>query len=416
MANTNIFPTLDSTLNLLIKLKKYKIIGLQKTYSDLLTERSQLLNTINLNVTPYVNIPKNSVAQVLRGGLSVGDWSTNFDVSPFTDNYQNTGNVMFSFLSSRRKKAAIIESIINIEKYKVSYQVEKVVLDELKRLWYLVVEIEIAENEIGIRQEIDRRIDSTGRYLNDYVKEGVINRKNIDIYRILFIENRLQVNILKKRINLLNNRLQVSFQIENDLMNYILEESQKIFLILKMIPSITVGEQKFFVLDEKIDSLDAEKIEIRKKYDMQAEYDLKIGPIITSPGTLKGTTGGAGVQFTLSLINERHNLNLSTDRIFNNNPSSVPGTGSVSDYYSESESDDYANKVEQEITNIMEELKNGVYYSFPLLNDLYSRLINVRIAASNLQYEYIVNQINRIQTLEEIGLRDIITDYISKLQ
>lgn len=409
---------LDTTLVALRQKNKSTIEYFRKSHIGLLTEKEKLLHTINFSCAPSLDIGSNgkstdgltlggsgaNISTVIKGSCEINNWSIYFDVDALKYGYGNIGGIMIPVLSSKKNKSLILDTLISIEQKKSYYQIENLFLQDLKGIWGLVNGIQQIEDEIAIRKQVDKQIDSIGIFLSNFSKTGLINKRSMHLFKLTFLENKMQISILEKRVTLLIGQLQNQYFLENSQVNQVIEENKHFLFGIKNVFDKPIVANKVRTIVECIDSLNLCEIDKKRKYDTYNDFSMKIGPSISTPGSLREFSLGAGAQFTLNFIAKKSSYTENVNQV-GSTALDYRNTISAMDSSTIIELNQYITSIEEEIGNIIEELKSGIQYSLPSLNDLYSKIISARTNSMNLRYSFFSYRINTIYSLDEIGQR-----------
>lgn len=410
---------LDTTFTVLIQKNKSAIEYFRKSHQDLLLEKNKLLHSISFNGSPTFGIVSQNGAPPffsfdgarqrmvpgVAADMQLYEWSLWLNAHSPNSGEGSGSGVMIPFLSSRYKTIRNLDTLIALEKIKGYYQVESIFLQDLKGICDLVISIRMAREEIHIRGDLSRQIDSIGDFTNKFNESGQIDKRSSNQLALASLDNSLQTAACAKRITLLTAELQNRFFVDSGNMNGILNECASIVFDTSRMMGITPFRNRISTTSECIDSLNEKMLAIRRSVAGTTDYSFKIGPQFDIPGDGRSITLGAVAQFSLSFLARKalsfdeFSFPSHADLRFCPDTVRGPDSGYVHD------SEIYIERCQAEIASIIDELKSGRYYSLPWINDLFSRILNSRITVMQLTYSYMRYKISIVQSLDALGLR-----------
>lgn len=404
------------TIPALVKTNENTIKYLNKTYTNLISEKQKILQMVNFKTENYFEVNdlggisintsnndfRNHVSAPITGECELNDWKIIFDVNPLKRGYSNNCGLMIPLISNKKKKALILDTLIEIEKKKSFFMITNILLQDIRRLWGMVLDIMQIEREIKIREDINTRINNLISYLLDFSKQGVISRRNVNIFELSLSENKIQISVLKTRVAYLKAQIQSTFIIEESQFNEILAENKKTLIY---IADHYKNNKRINQIAESIDSLNMCAIRERRKYDATSDLNLSIGPNISSTGGVRDINFGAGAQFSVNFIMKKNSrtINLSQPEI---NAHIANTTDSKIDSITIDEIDKYVASIEENINYIKEDIKSGIYYTIPTLNDLFSKISNANVNKGLIYFTKLRSCVNSIQSFEDVDLQD----------
>lgn len=409
---------LDTTFTVLLNRNGFTISTLKKNHIGLEDERNRLLHSVSMNIAPATTAhhSENGMTFYPQASFSatVGECSAWLNADNSGAYGESGGGFMIPLRSTVTKRAAILDSMIDAAGMRGYYQAESILLSDIRELFSLVATLLQTEEEIAVRNDALRQIDSIGVIVARFTRAGQINSRSARQLELATDENRLQIALLEKRTVLYKQQIADRFLTGPQQTAAVIDEcSREIRRMLHPDTATARTPPHLGTVADDIDSLALRLLQLRQRLLTMNDYAVKAGPLVTLDDGTASPRAGIGIQCTFSFLTKKSDP--IADTCLQGNPPlpDYRSTVTVADT-AIGDIDGYITRCRDEITSIISELQLGAYYSLPWLSDLFSRIVNARLTAAQTRYDVLRYRIAILQSLDAIGLRpDLMARYFN---